>query len=29
MAKLVADGRSTPGTPQKNDIEVRWLPKEK
>jgi arylsulfatase A len=28
MAQLVADGRSTPGTPQKNDVEVRWLPKE-
>lgn len=28
MEKLVADGRSTPGAPQKNDAEVRWLPKE-
>ena len=28
MAKLVADGRNTPGTPQKNDVEVRWLREE-
>ena len=27
MAKLVADGRSTPG-PQKNDVEVRWVREE-
>ena len=28
MAKLVADGRSTPGPKQKNDTEVLWLIKE-
>jgi arylsulfatase A-like enzyme len=28
MAKIVADGRSTPGTPQKNDVEVKWLREE-
>jgi len=27
MAKLVADGRSTPGAPQKNDTVVRWIRK--
>ncbi|MEI8235104.1 MAG: arylsulfatase [Verrucomicrobiota bacterium] len=27
MEKLVANGRSTPGAKQKNDAEVRWLPK--
>lgn len=26
LEKLVADGRSTPGTPQKNDVEVRRYP---
>lgn len=28
MEKLIADGRSTPGTPQKNDVEVRRFPRE-
>ena len=27
MQELVANGRGTPGSPQKNDAEVRWLPK--
>jgi len=26
MKKLIDDGRSTPGTPQKNDVPVRWAP---
>ena len=24
MSRLVADGRSTPGEPQQNDVPVRW-----
>lgn len=28
MEKLIADGRSTPGAPQKNDVEVRRFPRE-
>jgi len=27
MEKLAQDGRSTPGTPQANDVPVRWQPK--
>jgi hypothetical protein len=26
LEKLITDGRSTPGTPQKNDVEVKRYP---